>query len=109
MLRFTLYLYFALPTVGGGCTQLVLRVYSPPTTRMYLMKTYATIALVISSLVLIGSVLLTTDFARFTLHEIAPFVLGYAVLMTGYALLSYVYIRKRERRRRRHRTTPATS
>ena len=72
------------------------------------MKIYATIALVVSILALCWSTLVSIDFARFTMHEVAPYLVAYAGLMTLYALASFLYIKKRERRRasRRKRDTP---
>ena len=70
------------------------------------MKTYAILALILSSIALCWSALVSINFAHFTMHEAAPYLLGYAALMTAYALISFLYIKKRERRRaaRRKRT-----
>jgi hypothetical protein len=63
------------------------------------MKLYATLALIISVLVLCSSTLLSANFARFTMSEVAPFLMVYATLMTIYALITFLYIKRRERRR----------
>ena len=73
------------------------------------MKTYATLALIISGLALFWSTLVSIDFARFTMHEVAPYLVAYAALMTVYALVSFLYIKKRERRRAsRRKRNPAS-
>ncbi|WP_420459638.1 hypothetical protein [Neolewinella sp.] len=63
------------------------------------MKAYATIALIVSILVLFWSVLIFTNFARFSGSEMAPVLLVYAGLMVAYALATFFYVNKMERRR----------
>ncbi|CAH1001746.1 hypothetical protein LEM8419_02652 [Neolewinella maritima] len=63
------------------------------------MKAYATIALIISILILFWSVLIFANFARFSRSEMAPVLLGYAGLMATYTVATFFYVTKMERRR----------
>ncbi len=63
------------------------------------MKAYATIALVISVLILFWSVLIFANFARFSGSEMAHVLLIYAGLMVAFALATFFYVSKMERRR----------